>query len=316
MKPSLHNRCISLIDALKNKWLYLRAGLYLFLTPCTLWIRMSLWCKAFFFSFASLFYWILFFYRGETVPVWVWRLRQAFCKQQWPEEAHARAHVGQTVFVQNVRQILHSSQFSSKAHEGRLILCKTLLVYLPNRVCETCYCYWLHWCTWCSLPHSWCLIELLEIFFFSGSRIYSVRVRLVSGSKLWIRVVHTPRAGVALHRDPEQHQPVALIRRAQLKRTQRLVVQLQWVVCLGLDQSTKKYFTHQYTLNTYSSSKTWGLNETCTTTRPKPVACLALFSREWSSTEEMCTKKHSFFCKYLHPFPSCCNRFCYFIFIF
>lgn len=70
--------------------------------------------------------------------------------------------------------------------------------------------------------------EVLGMFCrFSGSRIFPVRVRLVSGSKLWIRVFHTPRAGVALHRDPEQHQPVALVRRTQLKRTQRPVVQLQ-----------------------------------------------------------------------------------------
>lgn len=57
--------------------------------------------------------------RRETVPVWVWGMRQKICKQQRPKETHARSHVGQAISLQNVRQVLHTSQLSTKTHEGK-----------------------------------------------------------------------------------------------------------------------------------------------------------------------------------------------------
>lgn len=106
-----------------------------------------------------------FFSRREAVPVRVRGLRQEVRKQQRPKKTHARSHVGQTVPMQNVRQVVHASQLSKKTHEGKYPVsgraCSTqpcvmlmLLIYMPQQR---------------SIHSRFLIYLLLCIFFFSRS---------------------------------------------------------------------------------------------------------------------------------------------------
>jgi len=65
-------------------------------------------------------YFVLF--RRKAVSLRVRRLRPSLRQQLGPEEALARAHLGQTLLLQGarLRQVLHAPLLSTKTHQGPL----------------------------------------------------------------------------------------------------------------------------------------------------------------------------------------------------
>lgn len=191
--------------------------------------------------------------------MWVWGLRQKVCKQQRPKETHACSHVGQALSLQNVWQVLHTSQLPTETHEGKYVVsgnvCWTVMcvcgcqasimhTYDHSTVCVLVSTINPHLNSSSMLDCKFWFIYFLCLF-IPGPRILSTSIGLITSSQLWLWILHTSRPRVSHHRDPKQHHPVPSLSCAQHHQPQWPILQFQWMVCLGLswNEASHTHFT-------------------------------------------------------------------------